>query len=678
MGDIFMALGSALPSLLEPANIIALLVGVAGGIVVGSLPGLTPTMGVALLVPFTFGMSAQTGLILLGGLYCSSVFAGSITAILVNIPGAPANVATLFDGYPMARAGKGKQAIYYATTASMIGGLFGMVVFLFFSPPLAKLSLLFGPAEVFWVAMFGLTIIASLSVGSMLKGLISGTLGLCLSLVGMDDVSGAFRYTFDTQILLAGIPIVAGLIGIFALSQLFMRFEECFVNPSVQDQVAKTEEGVLWNTFVDTFRRTRALIVGSVVGTIVGIIPGAGGQVASLTAYNEVKRWSPPEERETYGKGNPNGIVAAESANNAMCGGSLVPLFTLGIPGSPTAAVLLGGLLIHGLYPGHRLYVEHADTVYTFILAMFLAQVVMFLMGVSVASYLAHILKVPQKYLGPGILVLCVIGSFATQNSLGDVYIMGALGILMYFGVKIGLSPAAVVLGHILGGIAENGLLLGARIAQAKGGLASYFFTQPICLVLIAMTAASILIAALLERKQNAIAAAATGAAGRPPLFGLTPSGKLNMRQWNAIGSLIFIVLAFALYTGAQSFDAETALFPQSLAVVLGILSIALLATCIMGKGAKNDGKLPFADFPAKLMAGSFVCFILYMLAVSWTGFYSATFLFMLLMPVLLGSEEKKSSQLPRFALISLVFTLALYLTFTMLLQVPTPKGIFL
>ncbi|MCL2123235.1 MAG: tripartite tricarboxylate transporter permease, partial [Desulfovibrionaceae bacterium] len=442
MEAILMSLASAFPALFEPANIAALLLGVLGGTFLGVLPGLTPTMAVAIMVPFTFGMSAKAGLILLGGLYCSSVFSGAITAILVNIPGSPANVATVFDGYPMAQAGKGKQAIYYASFASMLGGIVGMLVLLFFAPPLAQVSLLFGPAETFWVALFGVSIIASLAVGNMLKGLISGTLGLCLSLIGMDDVTGAFRFTFGLQPLLAGIPIVAALIGIFALSQLLSRFEDCFRSPESMVTIAKAEEGSLWASFMDTLRRTRALVIGSVVGTIVGIIPGAGGQVAALSAYNEVKRWSSDEERATFGKGNPNGIVAAESANNAMCGGSLVPLFTLGIPGSPTAAVLLGGLLIHGLYPGHRLYSEHGDIVYTFLLAMLVAQVAMAFAGIALAPYLARVARVPQNYLGPSILVLCVIGSFATQNSMGDVYIMGTLGILMYLGIKVGFSPA--------------------------------------------------------------------------------------------------------------------------------------------------------------------------------------------------------------------------------------------
>ena len=677
MEAIFMSLASAFPSLFEPANIAALLLGVLGGTLMGVLPGLTPTMGVAIMVPFTFGMSAKAGLILLGGLYCSSVFSGAITAILVNIPGSPANVATVFDGYPMAQAGKGKQAIYYATSASMVGGIFGMMVLLFFAPPLAQLSLLFGPAEVFWVAMFGVSIIASLSVGSMLKGLISGALGLCLSLIGMDSVTGAFRFTFGLHPLLAGIPIVAGLIGIFALSQLLNRFEDCFRNPESLISIVKTEEDSLWDTLMRTLRRTKALAIGSMVGTIVGIIPGAGGQVAALSAYNEAKRWASDAERATFGKGNPDGIIAAESANNAMCGGSLVPLFTLGIPGSPTAAVLLGGLLIHGLYPGHRLYTEHSDIVYTFLLAMLVAQVAMFITGVGLAPYLARVAKVPQNYLGPSILVLCVIGSFATQNSMGDVYIMGVLGVLTYMAIKIGFSPAALVLGHILGGIAENGLLLGARIAKAKGGLLAYFFTQPICIVLIAITAGSILIAAWLERRQNAAATALAGE--RPPLFRAPASlAELNMRQCNGIAASAVMALAVALFTGAGMLDSEAALFPQTLAVALAILALCLFAATVAGKGSPLETKTPFAAFPGRQMLMSVTVFVLYVLLAGWLGFYSSTFLFMLALPALLLNPEQRKTRAPWVLLIAALFTGVLYLIFAALLMVPTPRGLFL
>lgn len=669
---------SAFPVLLDMPNLLALCIGVIGGVVIGALPGLTPTMGVAVLVPFTFGMSAETGLILLGGVYCSSVFAGAITAILVNIPGAPANVATLFDGYPMARSGKARQAIYYATSASMVGGLFGMVVFLLFSPPLAKLSLLFGPAEVFWVAIFGLTIIASLSMGNILKGLISGVLGLCLSLVGMDSVTGNTRFTHDLNFLLAGIPIVAGLIGIFALSQLFSSFEEGFRQPDKASTIsAPTTAGELRRVFLDTLRRWKALTIGSVVGTIVGIIPGAGGQIAALTAYNEAKRWATDAERETFGQGNPDGIVAAESANNAMCGGSLVPLFTLGIPGSPTAAVLLGGLLIHGLYPGHRLYTEHGDVVYVFILSMFLAQIVMFVVGVSLVSQMTHILKIPQRYLGPSILALCVIGAFATQNSMGDVYIMTALGILMYLGLKLGFSPAAVVLGHILGGIAENGLLLGARIAAAKGSLLEYFFTQPICVVLIVMSVGSIALALWIDHRQRSRKKTGVVTA-RPPLFSLPNTlGAVNMRQWDFLVGIIMFGLGVYIVNAADGLNAEAALFPRCLGVTLCLLSALLGAGAVLGaNGSSNETVCPWSDFPLLKMVMAVVVFVAYVACITTLGFYTATVIFLLVLPPLLQGRLPAPIEMGRIVTYALAFTGVLYLMFAHVLLVPTPKGL--
>lgn len=668
-------LAAAFPTLLAPHNALALCAGVVGGVIIGALPGLTPTMGVAVLVPFTFGMPAETGLILLGGLYCASVFAGAITAILVNIPGAPANVATLFDGHPMALAGRAREAIYYATTASMIGGLFGMAIFLFFSPPLARLSLMFGPAEVFWVAVFGLTIIASLSVGSMLKGLVSGVLGLLLSQVGMDPVTGMTRFTLDSQTLLAGIPIVAGLIGVFALSQLFGGFEERFRGSERGESVeAESGSGTLRRIILDTLRRRRALLVGSVVGTVVGIIPGAGGQVAALTAYNEAKRWAPEEEKELYGKGNPDGIVAAESANNAMCGGSLVPLFTLGIPGSPTAAVLLGGLLIHGLYPGHRLYTEHAGTINVFILAMFLAQVVMFLVGVGVVTQMTRLLRTPRRYLAPGILILCVIGAFATQNSLGDVWIMAVLGLLMYVGVKAGLSPAAVVLGHILGGIAENGLLLGARIAQAGDGLTAYFFARPICVALIVLTLGSILLAALFERRSRKRAARGEGFV-RPALLAWSEGG-LTMRQTDLILAILLLGGGVAVCAVSNGFDGEAGLFPFALGTTLAGLAILLGIGALFGEGGAAEAARPWAGFPLAGMLAAIVCFCVYVALIGVLGFYVSTCLFMLCMSCIVAGEAPKGGALARPAGVAALFCLALHAVFALLLKVPAPKGV--
>lgn len=679
--DLIYSLIGVVPNVFAPMNLFVLFAGVFGGIVVGALPGLTPTMGVAILVPFTYGMDPAAGLILLGGVYCGSVYAGAITAILFNIPGAPANIATLFDGHPMAKQGKGREAIYYATTASLVGGLVGMVALLVFSPPLAKISLKFGPAEIFWVAIFGVTIIASLSVGSMVKGIISGALGLLLSTIGMDSVTGSFRYTFDSDILLGGIHIVAGLIGLFALSQVLVYFEQIFTLPDSTITEVESEKGMLYKTVVDTFRRIRALSIGSIVGTIIGIVPGAGGQVAALTAYNEAKRFAPKDQRDSFGKGNPDGVITCEAANNAMAGGSLIPLFTLGIPGSPTAAVLLGGLMIHGLFPGHELYTTRADVTYTFMLAMILAQFVMFFIGVTITNYMNRILSVPKYFLGPAILSLCIIGTFATRNSMGDVYIMAVLGVLMYLGAKVGFSAAAIVLGLILGEIAENGFLLGVRLGNAQGDTLSYFLTRPICAVVILLVVLSAGFAFYLEYKESNNKTDDKKQANKSTPDASTSIGwwvlsKVNMRQWNFILGLIFLAGSVLMFFHTKSFKAEPRLFPQILIISLFIMSMVLLLQNLIAP-SKDAKKESFHGWPALKMTLIFIFIFLYIVSVEKLGFYVSTFIFMAGMPIFLQPGRTSKFYLKCVG-ISFAFTLVMLIVFYKLLVVSTPAGVFL
>lgn len=678
--DLFYSMMGILPDVFAFGNLMVLFAGVLGGIVVGALPGLTPTMGVAILVPFTFGMDPVAGLILLGGVYCGSVYAGAITAILFNIPGAPANIATLFDGHPMAKQGRGREAIYYATTASLIGGIVGMVALLIFSPPLAQVSLKFGPAEIFWVAIFGVTIIASLSVGSMVKGIISGAIGLLLSTIGMDSVTGSYRYTFDSDILLAGIHIVAGLIGLFALSQVLLYFEQTFTQPDSTISEVESRKGMLSKTVVSTLGRIRALSIGSLVGTVIGIIPGAGGQVSALTAYNETKRFSPKDQRDTFGKGNPDGVIACEAANNAMAGGSLIPLFTLGIPGSPTAAVLLGGLMIHGLFPGHELYTSRADVTYTFMVAMILAQFLMFAIGITITNYMARILKVPKYFLGPAILSLCIIGTYATRNSMGDVYIMGCLGVLMYMGAKLGFSAAAIVLGLILGGIAENGLLLGVRLGSADGSTLSYFLTRPICIIVIFLAFLSAGFAFFLEYKESRNRKiqrnSEKGGLKRSLSTGFWPLSKVNMQKWNILLGGVLLVGSVALFFHTKTIEPEPRLFPQILVVSLIIMSVLLLAQSILAP-SKESSAVIFEKWPALTMTLVIIFTFAYIFSVEILGFYASTFLFMTGMPIFL--QRKRTGKFCLQCLvISVVFTAVMMAVFYKLLVVSTPAGIML
>jgi len=475
------------PLALTFTNLLTLVLGVVGGLILGATPGLSPTMAVALLVPFTFHMDPATGLILLGAVYTATVAGGAISAILINIPGAPANIATLLDGHPMAQQGKSQTALYICFISSLIGGLFGMLIMILFTPPLAKIALKFGPSEMFWIAIFGISVMAGLSSGSIAKGLIGGMFGLLISTIGYSPLLGVPRFVFH-DVLTGGIAIVPALIGLFAIPQVFSLAEKLDLH--IERPVYKPEKGILLKTFIQNVKMVKALGIGSVVGSIIGIIPGAGGQVSGLIAYDQMRKFS--KNPESFGKGNPEGVAAAESANNAMVGPSLIPLLTLSIPGSPTAAVLLGGLLIHGLFPGPDLFLSNASVTYTFIASLVLAQLAMCVFGLTMSRYSYMVMSVPNLYMIAAVSVLAVYGTYSVQNSFDDVIVMFSLGTLMYIGNKFGFSAAPVVLGIILGPIAEDNFLKGKLIADTDVGAFAYFFTGPMNIIIILLCVASI------------------------------------------------------------------------------------------------------------------------------------------------------------------------------------------
>ena len=478
----------------SPISFALLLLGTVGGLILGATPGLSPTMAVALLIPFTFHLQPVQGLILLGAAYTSTVAGGAVSAILLKIPGAPANIATTLDGHAMAKQGKGARALQLSFLASAIGGVFGVLLLIFLTPVLAQWALAFGPSHLFWLAILGVTIIGSLDSNSLVKGLLSGCIGLWLATIGFDDIMGAQRFIFHSS-LSGGINIIAALIGLFAIPQVLMMFSK---GRSFDDLVVvEVEKHSIISSVYELFSRIRALVIGTFTGSIIGLIHGVGGQIEGLVAYDQTKKFSP--ERSKFGKGHSEGIIAAESANNAMVGPSLVPLLTLSIPGSPTAAVLLGGLLIHGIFPGTDLFDNHPDVAWTFINSMLIGQIMMCLFGLYVAGLAARVAQVPNNVMAAIVLALAVFGSYSVQSSMGDVYVMASLGIMMYFLERFGFSAAPLVLGLILGPIAEANFIQGNMIAQASDGLFNYFFLGPLNLILISIVILSILYSALME-----------------------------------------------------------------------------------------------------------------------------------------------------------------------------------
>ncbi|MDI5986905.1 tripartite tricarboxylate transporter permease [Halomonas sp. M4R5S39] len=445
----------ALASLLTFESVITVLVGVSAGLFIGAMPGLTATMALAVLLPFTFSMEALQGLMALGGVYMGSIYGGAFTAILINTPGTPSSIATTFDGYPMARQGRAYEAIAAATIASVVGGIVGVIFLLVLAPPLARWAVAFGPSEMFWVAMLGLTLVASLSSDSLLKGLLGGCIGMLLSTIGVSPVGGESRFIFDYPPLQGGIELIVALIGLFVIPELLTMSAEGRGALPGGAELRRKEVSIV-SIARHIFGKPVNLIRSCLIGQIIAIIPGAGGNVTSLVAYNEARRFS--RDPQSFGKGNVDGVVASESSNNVMVAGSMVPLLTLGIPGAPPDAIILGVLLMHGLRPGLDLFTESGVLTNGFILSMGMAALLLLPVGL-LGGRLIHrvVIRTPYYFLVPSIAMVTILGTFALRNSLLDVGIMLILGTAGYFLRLIGIQPAPIVLGLILGGIAEEG-----------------------------------------------------------------------------------------------------------------------------------------------------------------------------------------------------------------------------
>jgi putative tricarboxylic transport membrane protein len=482
-------LGGGLLANLAPSMLLLVLIGTAAGMTIGAMPGLSATMGLALLVPFTFVMEPTQALVLLGAFYMGAIYGGSFTAILVNAPGTPSSVATALEGYQMTKKGKSELAVVGATMGSLVGGLIGVIALIFLAPPLAEFSLRFGPQEYFWIAIFGLTIIISMASGSLVKGLIGGVLGLLLATVGIAPVGGEVRFTFGEPMLQGGIPLVPAMVGLFTIPEVIRLVARKGREAQMIDEGEQREK--LWPMIRRIFSAPSNLIRSSIIGTVTGILPGAGGSIANLVAYNEAKRSS--KHPETYGKGEVDGVVAAESANNATVGAGMIPTLTLGVPGTPPDAIIIGVLLLHGLRPGAELFTASGDLVYTFIIALAVSAVMMVPVGLIGGRALQRgVVAMPARYLAPGITVLTIVGAYAVRTSVVDVVIMLVLGVLAYFLSLAGISAAPIVLGLILGSIAETGLVQGMLTAQGEPQPWLTFFNRPLSLVLIALTVVSL------------------------------------------------------------------------------------------------------------------------------------------------------------------------------------------
>jgi putative tricarboxylic transport membrane protein len=492
-------LANGFAAALNPIVIGIMILAVAGGIVVGALPGLTAVMAVSLMLPVAYSLDPTTGLAMLGAIFSAAIYGGANAAILLNTPGTPSSIATTFDGYPMTRQGKADEALYASLIASVIGGLFGTVALIISFEPLARLSLLFGPSEYFWLAVLGLTVIAAMSAGNMAKGMLSGGVGVLLATIGLDPAIGLPRFTFGFGPLIEGIGVVPALLGIFSLSQALKLLEE----QSSYIVEYKPKRSVI-RALIPVFVRKWALVLrSSIIGTWVGILPGAGGAIAALIAYNEARRWDKNPER--FGKGAIEGVIASETSNNAQVSGSLIPMMGLGIPGCPTAAVIMGGLLAFGIQPGLGLLRESGDVAYAFMASLIVANIIMLFVGIVIIRATVRILLVPVAYVAPTIIVFCVIGAYSASYSIYSVAVMAGVGILAFLLSKAELPLGPMGLGLVLGPIAEEGMGRALQLMEAQKNIFEVFLFRPLCAVIILLCIFAVVSSIILARKEKEI-----------------------------------------------------------------------------------------------------------------------------------------------------------------------------
>ena len=497
MLDTLQLMGQGFISALSFANILAMAGGVALGIIIGCLPGLSAAMGVALMLPLTFSMPADTGLIVLGAIYCGAIFGGSISAILIHTPGTPASAATAIEGYQMTLQGKAGKALATACWSSFWGGLLSCISLYFFAPLLAQLALKFMSAEKFWLGIFGLTIIAGVSSKSIVKGLMSGAMGLIISTIGLDPIDGTKRFMFGHAFLAEGVNTTCALIGLFSMSQVFILAEK---------EIKKRAKAAKFSDKITLTREERkkirpTIIRSWIMGNIIGILPGAGASIACFLGYNSAKQFS--KTKEEFGHGAIEGVAGSEAANNAVTGGSLIPMLTLGIPGESVTAVLMGGLIIQGLAPGPELFTKHAAMTYTFFAGFVLVQFFMLAIGTLGCRGFAQISRLSDAILIPCVTVLCVIGSYAIHRNMSDVVVMIIFGVLGYLMRKFDLNTAAVVLALILGPISEKGLRGALRVS---GGDIGCLFQSPVSWVLIILSIVGIFSPFFMDKFERKVA----------------------------------------------------------------------------------------------------------------------------------------------------------------------------
>jgi putative tricarboxylic transport membrane protein len=664
MTEILGYLGSALTLF----NLGIALLGVVLGTIIGALPGLSATMAVAVLVPFTFTMAPASGLIALGAIYTGAIYGGAFAAILVNTPGTPSSIATTFDGHPMAKKGDGGLAVTLATLASVAGGLVGGLFLLFLAPPLANIALAFGPSEYFWLALFGLTLIATLSTGNMVKGLMGGCLGLLMSAMGVAVVGGDVRYTLNMPSLLGGIDVTSALIGLYCVPVLI----DLVANKTPHLNVLSDNHGMRMGEALALIVKGKFnLLRSSLIGTGIGILPGAGGSIAGLIAYSEARRSS--KNSSNFGSGEPDGVVAVESANNATVGGGFIPTLVLGIPGTPPDAIILGGLLVQGIKIGPSLFTDQVDIVYTFMFGLIIATLLMLPAGLLIGKYVYRfIVKVPKELLVPVIALLTVIGSFAIHSNPHDTVMMVVLGILAWLLEKRGFSASPIVLGLVLGQIAEQGFVQNYLIGSAQDAVAAQFFGRPISLAIVICIALTLLWPIYAHRRNRGNEPATLTAVDlRAAENGFTR--KFDSQQ--ALSSLVSISVAAYFWFAGHDLSPMGAVFPKTIAFALACLSIVLLIQAVR-VGAPALGKSLDRSTSLGRQMLLILVRVLWALGISKIGFFSSSFAAFVALTFIASFEKLGVRQLLGYFVIAVSVIALFYVLMVDVLVLRMPQGL--
>jgi putative tricarboxylic transport membrane protein len=492
--DIIAGLGQGFAVALQPINLLYCFLGVFIGTLVGVLPGIGPVSAMSLLLPVTLSGTPESGIIMMAGIYYGSMYGGSTTSILVNIPGEAASVVTCIDGHEMAKQGRAGPALGMAALASFAAGTFAVLALMLVAPSLARVAIAFGPPEYFSLMLLGLTILSFLSQGSMAKSLLMAAFGIVLGLVGMDQITAQPRLTFDRLELLDGIGLVPVVMGLFGVAEILSNIEQ-----ELKRDLIKARIGGLWPSLADWTASKWAIVRGTVLGFFLGILPGGGAVIASFASYALEKKMSSTPER--FGKGAIEGVAGPEAANNAAAGGAFIPLMTLGIPPNVVMALLLGAFIIHGLQPGPLLMVQKPDLFWGIVASMYIGNVMLLVLNMPLIGMWVQVLKVPYRILFPLILMFCIIGVFASGNAVFDVLVMVLFGVLGYLMRKFGYEPAPLVLAFVLGPMLENNLRKSLILSH---GDFTIFVERPIsatCLVLAAAALAAPLLPALARRR---------------------------------------------------------------------------------------------------------------------------------------------------------------------------------